>query len=360
MKVFKIFGICLLLIPMLAFSQSDNKRMEIEVLIAEENSEIFIPFQTFVYYLNDQSPRQPITLPPTAGRIRLQMYLMSNRNKTDLNDLRVNGYISTDRESFVIEDPRPWVQKGEPLMIVFSDAPFSYYKLSVPIQWSNLTSRTQAPVAYSTIASPPVTETIGAGHIKAYIAQGYAVQIEARKDRPQLQNFKQLQEFGTVYFTQDPSWHRVRVGVYPTKLEAIEKQDAIQKIQRGIYAKAYVVPESGGYMEQLPGLVEYNAGPTEYSLPGESQGSYASNIPQAYDATSRGPAGGAQPEAYDDMRRRSTLAERAPKFPSWYYTTASSSDTPNSYDTGANVRGPDSYGTTETLLDRGNQIIRDA
>ena len=82
------------------------------MLIAEENSDLFIPLQNYSYSLEPQSVRSSMQLPSTAGRIRLQMYLMSGFNKVDMHDLLINGVKSSDQESFVIENPLAWIFFG--------------------------------------------------------------------------------------------------------------------------------------------------------------------------------------------------------------------------------------------------------
>lgn len=373
MKSKAIIWACLFLFSLPAFSQDINYRLEVEVLIADENSDLFIPLQNYSYSLAPQAARTPIQLPSSAGRIRLQMYLLSGMNKIDIHDLLINGVKSSDRESFIIENPLAWIQRGEPLMIVLADKPYSYYKLNIPLQWSNvqtgavLQARSPIPQSFSNYSAP-----MTAGFPGSTVPAGYAVQIEARKDVPELMNFTDLQSFGTVYYREDPSWYRVRVGVYTTREEALQKQNAIRKLRNGAYNRALMMQEEGGPVVLLPGsaaaaVPATSAIPQGYANAGVSR-IETTAVPQSYNnLTARGgtaatpqaapqPAPPAQPQSYDaPAQRQSTLAERAPRFPDWYYNSsttaanasASTAAEPRSYDVITNNPLPKAYGSAE-------------
>lgn len=371
MKSKAIIWACLFLFSIPAFAQDANYRLEVEVLIADENSELFIPLQNYSYSLAPEAVRTPIQLPSTAGRIRLQMYLLSGMNKIDVHDLLINGVKSSDRESFIIENPLAWIQRGEPLMVVLADKPYSYYKVNIPLQWSNaqvgpnLQARSPIPQSFSNYSAP-----VASGFPASTIPAGYAVQIEARKDLPELLNFTDLQSFGTVYYREDPSWYRVRVGVYTTREEAMEKQNAIRKLRNGAYSRALAMTEEGGPVVLLPNTAAAvpatTAIPKGYANTGTSR-IETSAIPQNYDLTARGGIAAtpqtqpqtpppAQPQSYDaPAQRQTTLAERAPRFPDWYYNSsttaanasASTAAEPRSYDVITNNPLPKAYGSAE-------------
>jgi cell division protein FtsN len=368
MKSKAIIWACLFLFSLPVFSQDINYRLEVEVLIADDNSELFIPLQNYSYSLAPQAARAPIQLPSSAGRIRLQMYLLSGMNKIDIHDLLINGVKSSDRESFIIESPLAWIQRGEPLTVVLADKPYSYYKLNIPLQWSNvqtganLQARSPIPQSFSNY-SAPVTSSFPGSTVPA----GYAVQIEARKDVPELTNFSDLQSFGTVYYREDPSWYRVRVGVFPTREEAMEKQNAIRKLRGGAYSRALAMQEEGGPVVLLPNrtaaaVPATSAIPQGYANAGVSR-IETTAVPQNYDLTARGgiattpqTAPPAQPQSYEvTSSRPSTLAERAPRFPDWYYNSsttaanasASTASEPRSYDVITNNPLPKAYGGAE-------------
>lgn len=377
MKSYVLIWAFLLWLPFQLFSQNADYRLEMEVLIADENSDLFIPMETYTYSLAPQNYRQPVMLPSTAGRIRLQMYLMSGAGKVDMHDLLVNGVKSSDQESFIIENPLAWIQRAEPLMIVLADKPYSYYKLNIPIQWSDVSSRTpqafnttprnySAPQSYATPQSysAPAATTVSP-YQTAYIPPGYAVQLEARKDQPTLEKFTDLMPFGTVYYREDPSWYRVRVGTYNTREEALQARNVIRKVDNGAFGKAFLISEDGGYVIQLPntGVGTTGAVPQDYSA--GTSGRINTQARTGADLTARGgaaaqptPQSYAAPAQPTRSPEPTTLAERAPKFPDWYYnntTTTPSAPEPGpaSYEAIINSPLPKSYDAAGDLTPKG-------
>ncbi len=106
--------------------------------------------------------------------------------------------------------------------------------LTTPITYS-----TEKNLQSKTIYTQPVTEALIAPAVT-----GYAVQIEASPDpipSAQLRKHEELSKYGNVYVKTENNANKVRLGIYPTKDEALKNMRELNK--KTGYKDAFVVEE---------------------------------------------------------------------------------------------------------------------
>lgn len=132
-----------------------------------------------------------------------------------------------------------------------------------------------APITYSkeTRVQPNTIYAKPAEELVAPAVTGYAVQLEASPDPipgNQLKKHEELSKFGNVYVKTENSINKVRLGIYPTKEEALKNMRDLNK--KAAYKDAFVIEEHSSD----PSLV---VGPPTAVRPGEnlSPATYATN-----------------------------------------------------------------------------------
>lgn len=76
------------------------------------------------------------------------------------------------------------------------------------------------------------------------VAEGFAVQLAAMS-RPNLEGFAGLNNIGNIYYRQDGSIYRIRMGTYRTREEA---ERVLGLVKNQGYREAFIVQEQGGQM----------------------------------------------------------------------------------------------------------------
>jgi len=141
---------------------------------------------------------------------------------------------------------------------------------------SNLSSKSiqPAPITYSTesVARPKVVYNPPVEIEEPAAITGYSVQLEASPDpitESQLKKHEDLSKYGNVYVKTESSIQKVRLGIYPTKDEALKNMRELNK--KAAYKDAFVIEEHSNDRSLVvgpPAAVrpnEYSTKPATYS-----------------------------------------------------------------------------------------------
>lgn len=238
--------IFLLLLPLLTFSQenlSKTIRFYVNVYTWDANTNQFQFSHTYEELFGDLATQvilKPINLSPAAQRIRLQLNFQSPDGIIVPEEVMIENQILPDRDNliFTIGDPQAWFAQKNIRISVFAHRPKLDSWLEIPINWSNA-QRQQVPTDYNFTPKSPATD-LSTG----YLEPGYAVQIAAQDFKPLQRQFENLFSYGQLYYIQEASYYKIRIGSFGARQTAINLLSTIRRLNNGRYSDAFLINET--------------------------------------------------------------------------------------------------------------------